>query len=238
MSEVQTAWLLVGVGALFAFVSGVVVIRRFFFSLRAASVEGTVTGLDPGSSGDFPIVSFTPEGHAVAGGRVYTFRSSSTTGSNAIGQKVRVYYDPNRPENATLVSSSFVYLVALLIGVFGAGTCWAVAAMLGLWLGPATEGRDAGVARFLAAVEHGDPSAIRAAAAEGAQLDYAFLARLRGISGFDSGNETLGGGESCIRGMIGDHQITMKVVEQNGEWRVLRAANMDPLECDEDLSGI
>jgi hypothetical protein len=238
MSEVQIAWVLTGAGGLFALVSGLVVIRRFFFSLRAVTTEGTVTGLDPGSSGDFPIVSFTPEGHAVAGGRVVTFRSSSTAGANAIGQKVRVYYDPNRPENASLVSSSFVYIVALMIGVFGAGTCWAVAAMLGLWLGPAIEGRDAGVARFLAAVEHGDPSAIRAAAAEDAELDYRFLAQLRGISGFDEGNSTLNTEDSCIRGMIGAHQITMKLVVRNGEWRVLRAANTDPQECDEDLSGI
>jgi hypothetical protein len=233
MSMIQIAWLLFGIGALSLIVSLVVAGRRFFFSLRAVSVEGAVTSLE--GSG-FPTVSFTP-GDLSVGGRVYTFQSSIRTGSNAIGQKVRVYYDPKRPQNATIVSSAFVYFITGMAGVLGTATCWGVGAMLAFWVGPTTEARDTGVARFLAAVERGDPSAIRSAAAEDAQLDYAFLEYLRGISGFDEGHSTLDSNGSCIRGMIGDHQITMKVVQRNGEWRVLRAANLDPLECDEELSG-
>jgi hypothetical protein len=237
MSEVQTAWLLAAGGALFAMIALIVAARRFFFSLRAASVQGTVTGLDPGSSGDFPIVSFTPEGHAVAGGRVYTFRSSTTNRHYAIGDKVQVEYDPSRPENATLLRARFVYFIAASFGLC-AMTMWGVGAMIGFWLGPMDDARDAAVARFLTAVERGDPAAMRAAATDDAVLDYAFLARVRGISGFEEGNSTLNSNDSCIRGMIGEHQITMKLVTVDGEWKILRAANTDPLECDGDLSGI
>lgn len=206
---------------------------------RLKRAKGTVTGLDPGSSGDYPIVTFAPEGNPTAGGREVTFRDRRSQGSFRIGEQHDVFYDPLRPESATLFDARQLWLVALILAGVGL-LMFPLAAMLGLYLAPLSEGRDAAVEAFLGAVRRGDEEALRGATIEGAQLDRAFLEReIRPTTGFEATSSDIGFDDtSCIRGHVSSGaQLVMRLEKRGDRWQVVRAGNRDA-ECDADLDAM
>jgi hypothetical protein len=235
MTMFQTGLLIGGIGVLLTAAGAAYALWWRAFLKRAIRTEGTVTAMDPGSSGEFPVITFTAEGEPMAGGRVITFRSNFSAGSYAIGQRVAVTYDPRNPRGATIMGQKHMWLFAACIG--GTGLVMVpVAAMLGLWLAPLESGRDEAIEKFLAAVRRDDPRAIQAWTAQNAQIDHAYLrSTIRPSRGFRPGSSYLNSGDSCIRGSVDPGALlALYLVVEKDKWRVMRAGRVDP-ECDADL---
>lgn len=223
------------VGGGVMFVSGIILaVWRAALQRRARVTEGTVTGLHQGSEGSFPVVTFNA-GDAVAGGRVVTFRSNFSRGQD-IGEKVPVYYDPRNPQGATLMSPAMTWVfVGMLCG--GGILLGGAAGVFGLFLAPAVAKRDRAVEAFIEALREGDDDAVERLSAAKAEIDRDHLDREVPKSRvFEIGQSAMGGGTSCVRGLLEPNhiQITIYLVERGERWKVARAGKKDP-ECDERL---
>ena len=110
-----TAVILGIVGPLMVFGACSAALGRKPHDERALQADGRVTALEEGGSGEFPVVSFTPEGADTA----VTFSSSFTTNNYKIGQTLRVYYESGDPGSATLMSPGDSRSMAMTLAMGG-----------------------------------------------------------------------------------------------------------------------
>jgi hypothetical protein len=113
------------------------VFRQLRSRKGSLSAAGKVVGLEkrifnPGSSGVYcPVVEFTD-----AFGGTHRFESSFGTmpASNAVGDSVRVYYDPASPAGAEIDSGISKYFIPGCLFLFSAGSCFLSLMFMGLFL--------------------------------------------------------------------------------------------------------
>jgi hypothetical protein len=217
-----------------------ILVRRARFEQRAVAARGTVTEVSVTSSGEFPVIRFSPAG---AVGEVTLGKFPAPTGDYRLGDRVPVSYDPRDPDNARLDTDHAKAMRKMtdraLLG------CGAMLVVLGLGLFSFIPGievdeaaRDVAIEDFLRAVRRDDMKAVRKAAARGARLDEAFLqTHVRPSTGFKQNSSDIGfDATSCVRGGVppSRHQLVLKLVKHEGRWKVLRAANRDK-DCEERL---
>jgi hypothetical protein len=219
-------------------------LRRARFERTAVATSGTVTRVDADSSGEYPVIEFSPGGALMAAGRIVTLRDhTAPSGALRVGDRVPVSFDPGHPERARLetehAKSARTMMDRLLVG----GGALFVALGLGFFsfipqLEADEADREAALEAFLRAVRRGDMAAVRRDAAPGAKLDEAFLRTyIRPGTGFKEGSSMIGFDDtSCVRGTIlpGGQQLVVMLVKRQGRFRVFRAANREK-ECDDRL---
>lgn len=109
-------WASLGVGLIFAAVSGILALSNQDFLSRAIPVEGTVARLSERDGSYTPIFRFRmPDG-----GEVEVIHSvSSNPPMWRAGQSLRLLYDPQDPQSAVPDSWSSIWLFPLIFGIVG-----------------------------------------------------------------------------------------------------------------------
>lgn len=227
-----------GFGAALCVAGIALFLSRWTLLRRAVRTQGIIKELDVRSDSEVPIVTFeAPDARGSGAPRAFTFRStSSQAGGYTIGQGVTVWYDPKDPTRATIMNRQALKLATaalLLSGVL----FMAVAAGVAVFVLPGLARRDEAVTKFLGAYRSGDQRAVAAVTAPNAAIDEALLrSAVHASSSFVQGSSTLGGGESCVRGVLMPNRIEVILYLEEGSdgWKVLRAAKNDPA-CEKDL---
>jgi Protein of unknown function (DUF3592) len=113
------------VGPLFVFLALAFVIHTEIFLHESIATEGTITALMPKQDGSDASVTYAP---------MFTFtakdRQSYTVTSNAsanppefkVGEKIRVLYEPDRPDGARIDSFWQLWSLAMIFGIVGTVT--------------------------------------------------------------------------------------------------------------------
>jgi hypothetical protein len=92
------------------------------FIHKATETQGRVTALNPVTDKEDGSVTFAPVfTYTAADGQTYTIASSTSSNppGYAVGQNVRVLYDPQNPAHASLKGVASVWLVPLIVAPIG-----------------------------------------------------------------------------------------------------------------------
>jgi hypothetical protein len=108
-----------GIGAALSVASLAVSIPRWTLASTGSVATGTIVAMQRSSKSSRPVVEFTPQNHR-------PIRTTMTVGGQGghIGDKVRVFYDPNDPEDNVADTFSELWFFCLLLG--GMGVMWFV----------------------------------------------------------------------------------------------------------------
>jgi hypothetical protein len=234
--------LILGAGVLSLVAAALTSVRRARFSRRAQAGRGHVTRIDSDSSGEYPIVAFSPDGGLRAGGRVIELSRHHAASGCHIGQEVPVLFDPADPTDACLdtpdahAGRRHMMFMLIAMGIL----MLALGASMKLFIQPieiSSAERDRAVLAYLAAARRDDDDAIRALTTSNYSADPSVLReRLQPSRDYEQGNSFIDFNDrSCVRGIVrpGPFTVVFRLHRQRDRWLIERVSSNDP-EC-EDL---